>query len=69
MIKLMYQCELVENQGDEINETAATPNYDDLPPNDQALQESRSSIFSNYNAFESISLLSGIIPGTKIIEP
>uniref|UniRef100_A0A336LL42 Phospholipase A2 n=1 Tax=Culicoides sonorensis TaxID=179676 RepID=A0A336LL42_CULSO len=61
MIKLMYQCELIDKADEKSNQ------YSDNSAesqNDQAIQESRSTFFNN-QAFPSISLLSGIIPGTK----
>lgn len=51
----MYQCELID-KAEEKND------FTDELQNDQALQESRGSLFDN-QAFPSISLLSGIIPG------
>jgi len=62
MIKLMYQCELIENQMEEANAVGAVA-QEEKPQSDQAVQESRSNLFAN--SFESITLLSGIIPGTK----
>lgn len=58
MIKLMYQCELIDKAEQKNND------FTDEPQNDQALQESRGSLFDN-QAFPSISLLSGIIPGSN----
>lgn len=58
MIKLMYQCELID-KNEEKNEPYAA-----ALTSDQSVQESRSSLFNNQ--FESISLLSGIIPGRFI---
>lgn len=57
MIKLMYQCELIDKADEKSNQ------YSEEPQNDQAIQESRSGLFDN-QAFPSISLLSGIIPGS-----
>lgn len=58
MIKLMYQCELIDKA-----EQKSNADYTEEPQNDQAVQESRGSLFDN-QAFPSISLLSGIIPGS-----
>ncbi|XP_063703588.1 uncharacterized protein LOC134833256 [Culicoides brevitarsis] len=59
MMKLMYQCELVDKA-----EQKTRDDYLEEMQSDQPIQESRGGLFDN-QAFPSISLLSGIIPGTK----
>lgn len=58
MVKLMYQCELVESEGTSKNDYYVAEDQ----KSDQLVSESRGSIFPTTG---SITLFNGIIPGTK----